>query len=426
MELTGGPDQPPTKSGLSLVDFCAGYVTALATLGRGLAGAARRPRLRRRPPLYEPALAQLTYIGVGPPLRDSSLAGWPTRPTRRWSRSRRSCTADGWTWSRARNSACGERFCDAIGRAGAGLGTSASRTSPRATATGTCSFSARRRPLGAQHGGVARAARPRTGSRAVRSTTCRPRSQIRRRPPGRTSSRTSTRRRGCRRPGVPVPPLLWHDGAGARAAPRRAHARCPPRSLRLRRGAPAGTGRCRRLRRLRRFSLSPGFRCEGSARRALDRGVDVLRGGRKQRHRRLGLGRLDERLLDRRDEPGRIGGKRSCRTVAGRRSKAGISSRRRSARAAAHSINATSTHAPAMTPAIAPASRSATPAAVATAARKSTSSSRRGIAGRRRMGAQTELTHAYDVARGLWLSSAFSRRIRLRQARPAETTDVGL
>src|SRR4029079_2257690 len=30
MSVTGGPQQPPTKSGLSLVDYCAGYVAALA------------------------------------------------------------------------------------------------------------------------------------------------------------------------------------------------------------------------------------------------------------------------------------------------------------------------------------------------------------------------------------------------------------
>ena len=37
MHITGDPDGPPTKSGLSLVDLSAGYVSALATRQRGLA-----------------------------------------------------------------------------------------------------------------------------------------------------------------------------------------------------------------------------------------------------------------------------------------------------------------------------------------------------------------------------------------------------
>jgi crotonobetainyl-CoA:carnitine CoA-transferase CaiB-like acyl-CoA transferase len=47
MAVTGGPDAPPTKSGLSLVDFGAGYV---ARSGRcpGVAGPAGRGRARRR------------------------------------------------------------------------------------------------------------------------------------------------------------------------------------------------------------------------------------------------------------------------------------------------------------------------------------------------------------------------------------------
>lgn len=64
MTLTGGPDQPPTKSGLPLVDFCAGYVTAIAVL----AGVwqARRDGVGCDADLslFETALAQLTYIGT--------------------------------------------------------------------------------------------------------------------------------------------------------------------------------------------------------------------------------------------------------------------------------------------------------------------------------------------------------------------------
>jgi crotonobetainyl-CoA:carnitine CoA-transferase CaiB-like acyl-CoA transferase len=64
MSVTGGPDQPATKSGLSLVDYCGGYVTALAVL----AGVwqARRDGVGCDADisLFETALAQLTYLGT--------------------------------------------------------------------------------------------------------------------------------------------------------------------------------------------------------------------------------------------------------------------------------------------------------------------------------------------------------------------------
>ena len=64
MSVTGGPDQPPTKSGLSLVDYCAGYVTALAVMA-GI-WQARRDGVGCDADisLFETALAQLTYLGT--------------------------------------------------------------------------------------------------------------------------------------------------------------------------------------------------------------------------------------------------------------------------------------------------------------------------------------------------------------------------
>jgi crotonobetainyl-CoA:carnitine CoA-transferase CaiB-like acyl-CoA transferase len=64
MAVTGGPDQPPTKSGLSLVDYCAGYVTAIAVLA-GI-WQARRDGVGCDADisLFETALAQLTYLGT--------------------------------------------------------------------------------------------------------------------------------------------------------------------------------------------------------------------------------------------------------------------------------------------------------------------------------------------------------------------------
>jgi crotonobetainyl-CoA:carnitine CoA-transferase CaiB-like acyl-CoA transferase len=64
MSLTGEPDGPPTKTGLSLVDFTAGYVSALALVA-GLWRARRDGRgCDCDTSLFEVALAQLTYLGT--------------------------------------------------------------------------------------------------------------------------------------------------------------------------------------------------------------------------------------------------------------------------------------------------------------------------------------------------------------------------
>jgi crotonobetainyl-CoA:carnitine CoA-transferase CaiB-like acyl-CoA transferase len=64
MSLTGDPDGPPAKSGLSLVDFSAGYVAAIALLS-GL-WRARRDGVGCDCDisLFETALAELTYVGT--------------------------------------------------------------------------------------------------------------------------------------------------------------------------------------------------------------------------------------------------------------------------------------------------------------------------------------------------------------------------
>ena len=75
MSLTGGPDEPPTKSGLSLSDFLGGYVAALAVVAgvwrarrEGVGGDADLS-------LFETALAQLNYMGAW-----SATGGWqPSR-----------------------------------------------------------------------------------------------------------------------------------------------------------------------------------------------------------------------------------------------------------------------------------------------------------------------------------------------------------
>jgi crotonobetainyl-CoA:carnitine CoA-transferase CaiB-like acyl-CoA transferase len=64
MSLTGEPDGPPSKSGLSLVDFSGGYVSALALL----AGVWRARRdgvgCDCDTSLFETALSLLTYVGT--------------------------------------------------------------------------------------------------------------------------------------------------------------------------------------------------------------------------------------------------------------------------------------------------------------------------------------------------------------------------
>jgi crotonobetainyl-CoA:carnitine CoA-transferase CaiB-like acyl-CoA transferase len=116
MSLTGGPDQPPTKSGLSLVDFCAGYVAAIATMA-GIWQARRDGKgCDADLSLHEVALAQLTYIGAWvasggfEPKRMPNSAHQTVVPFQAFS------TADGWIMIACPKQLLWERFCAAIGR----------------------------------------------------------------------------------------------------------------------------------------------------------------------------------------------------------------------------------------------------------------------------------------------------------------------
>jgi crotonobetainyl-CoA:carnitine CoA-transferase CaiB-like acyl-CoA transferase len=64
MEITGGPDEPPTKSGLSLVDFSAGYVAALAMLAAVVRARETGVGGDVDLSLFETALHLLTYMGT--------------------------------------------------------------------------------------------------------------------------------------------------------------------------------------------------------------------------------------------------------------------------------------------------------------------------------------------------------------------------
>lgn len=114
--ITGGPDGPPVKSGLSLVDFCGGYVAALA-----IVAAVWRARREGRGAdldlsLFEVALAQLNYIGVW-------VASRGYAPVRRRDSAHQSmvpfqtfATADGWVVVACPKESLWKRLCVALER----------------------------------------------------------------------------------------------------------------------------------------------------------------------------------------------------------------------------------------------------------------------------------------------------------------------
>jgi crotonobetainyl-CoA:carnitine CoA-transferase CaiB-like acyl-CoA transferase len=116
MSLTGEPDGPPTKSGLSLVDLSGGYVSAIALL----AGVwrARRDGLGCDcdVSLFETALSELMYVGTW-----AATQGY--QPPRRPNSSHPSIvpfgnfpTADGWIVIAAPKPKFWQLLCEAIDR----------------------------------------------------------------------------------------------------------------------------------------------------------------------------------------------------------------------------------------------------------------------------------------------------------------------
>jgi crotonobetainyl-CoA:carnitine CoA-transferase CaiB-like acyl-CoA transferase len=116
MSLTGEPDGPPTKSGLSLVDLSAGYVSALALV----AGVWRARRdgvgCDCDIALFETALAELMYVGTW-----AATAGY--EPPRRHNSAHPSlvpfqnfATADGWIVVACPKEKFWQALCGALGR----------------------------------------------------------------------------------------------------------------------------------------------------------------------------------------------------------------------------------------------------------------------------------------------------------------------
>jgi crotonobetainyl-CoA:carnitine CoA-transferase CaiB-like acyl-CoA transferase len=114
--VTGEPGGPPTKSGLSLADYCGGYVAAIALL----AGIWRARRDGHGGDvdlsLFEVALAQLAYLGTWVASRDYE-------PVRRTNSAHQTMvpfqnfeTNDGWIVVACPKQGLWERFCAAIDR----------------------------------------------------------------------------------------------------------------------------------------------------------------------------------------------------------------------------------------------------------------------------------------------------------------------
>jgi crotonobetainyl-CoA:carnitine CoA-transferase CaiB-like acyl-CoA transferase len=116
MSLTGDPDGPPTKSGLSLVDLSSGYVSAIALLA-GL-HRARRDGVGCDADisLFETALHQLmyqaTWTGTGryTPRRMADSAHPSIVPFQAFQ------TANGWITVACAKPKFWERFCEVLGR----------------------------------------------------------------------------------------------------------------------------------------------------------------------------------------------------------------------------------------------------------------------------------------------------------------------
>jgi crotonobetainyl-CoA:carnitine CoA-transferase CaiB-like acyl-CoA transferase len=116
MSLTGAPDGPPTKSGLSIVDLSAGYVSAIALLAGVVQARREGIGCDCDISLYDTALAELCYVGAWaategyvPPRRANS--GHPSLvPFQNFA------TADGWIVVACPKQKFWERLCEAIGR----------------------------------------------------------------------------------------------------------------------------------------------------------------------------------------------------------------------------------------------------------------------------------------------------------------------
>lgn len=116
MSITGEPDSPPTRAGLSLVDFSAGSTAALAIV----AGVHRARRdgvgCDCDISLQETALSLLTYLGTWVASRDYEPARLPQSAHPSIVPFQNFATADGWVVVACPKQTLWERLCNAIER----------------------------------------------------------------------------------------------------------------------------------------------------------------------------------------------------------------------------------------------------------------------------------------------------------------------
>jgi len=114
MSLTGDPDGPPTKSGLSLVDYCGGFVGALAVLAGVHAARRDGAGMDCDLALFDTAMSLLSYVGTwyltaGVEPRRVPLSGHPSLVPFQNFR-----TADGWIVVACPKEKFWQRLCVAL------------------------------------------------------------------------------------------------------------------------------------------------------------------------------------------------------------------------------------------------------------------------------------------------------------------------
>jgi crotonobetainyl-CoA:carnitine CoA-transferase CaiB-like acyl-CoA transferase len=116
MAVTGGPDAAPTKSGLSLVDFSAGYVAALGLVSG--VWQARRDGIGCDVDLslFETGLSLLTYMGAWAASRGWKASRMPDSAHQTIVPFQAFPAADGWLVVACAKEDMWRRFCTAIGR----------------------------------------------------------------------------------------------------------------------------------------------------------------------------------------------------------------------------------------------------------------------------------------------------------------------
>jgi crotonobetainyl-CoA:carnitine CoA-transferase CaiB-like acyl-CoA transferase len=117
LSLTGEPDGPPARMGLSMVDYSTGTTCALALLA-GILEARRTGRGRDLDvSLYDVAMHQLNYPAAWY-LNEGLVTGRAPRSAHPFiAPSQLYRTADGWIFVMAQTQRFGELLCDALGRA---------------------------------------------------------------------------------------------------------------------------------------------------------------------------------------------------------------------------------------------------------------------------------------------------------------------